>query len=380
MKITFQLLHKYTEHPLKIIGNALHLTLQDDLLIEIDLRTALDFLIINLHSRLNTGNWLTKFEMDLDPTQYDLTKYEDFIEGFKNRLKAIQGYERLLKYGDELRVEEYIKFYREIADLEMKIREVFSYIFYNKYDSNGNDLFEEFDARTVGSEEPKPDDLEKRLENKFFYLNFSGYLKFERPKEVVAKELIPLIQLKESYEELRTLLNSRGILIEHHLDFLQAVKNTLDPIEGVRNCIAHNRQIPNRTEANYEKAKEELLKHVDEFWNREFTTAEQPFEKTFVDEAPYERVDNLLSVSDWNDHNNEVVVHDHWSAGTPAHSFNNINDLKAFLVEQSNQTFNANLPADETEQQSYHLFYNGEELVNKVIRKYTKELVLMNWL
>lgn len=269
MKVSFQILHNYQDNPLKIIGNALHLTLQDDLLIQIDLRTAMDFVSLTLNKPLQTGVNFTSFEIDVDTTQYDFSKYDDFLEGFKNRLKATEGFHKLLKYVDEIRADQYVRYYLELSELEMKMREVFSYIFYNRYSITGNDLFEEFDAKTAAVEEPKPDDLDKRLENKFFYLTFSGYLKFEKPKDVLVRELIPLIQTKEEYEQLRAHLNSRGITLEHHVDFLQAVKATLDPIESVRNCIAHNRQIPNRTEANYTRARAELLRFIQEFWTRE---------------------------------------------------------------------------------------------------------------
>ena len=52
-------------------------------------------------------------------------------------------------------------------------------------------MFEEFDVRLTGNQEPKPEELEKRLENKFFYLTFNGYLKFEKTKDIQVKELIP---------------------------------------------------------------------------------------------------------------------------------------------------------------------------------------------
>lgn len=380
MKVSFQILHNYQDNPLKIIGNALHLTIQDDLLIQIDLRIAMDFISLTLNKSLQTGVNFASFEIDVDTAQYDFTNYEIFLEGFKTRLKATDGFHKLLKYVDEIRADQYVRYYLELAELEMKMREVFSFIFYNKYSVTGNDLFEEFDAKPAGVEEPKPDELEKRLENKFFYLTFSGYLKFEKPKDVLIKELIPLIQIKEQYEQLRAHLNSRGIIVEHHVDFLQAVKATLDPIENVRNCIAHNRQIPNRTDANYSRARTELLRFIQEFWTREIQEAEQPFEPNFTDQSPFERIDNLLSVSDWKEYNGEVVVHDHWSAGTPSFTFTNLQDLKAFLIEQSNNAFNASLPADENEQQSYLLFYNGEGLVNKVLRKYAKELIILNWM
>lgn len=380
MKISFQIIHDFKSATLKTIANALHLTLRDDLLLEINLRTAIDFVTLKFDTNLKTENNLCAFELNIDTTIYDLSKYEDFIEGFKERLKATEGFVKLLKYVDEIRTEEYVKYYKELAELEMRMREVFSYIFYNKYNVNGNDLFEEFDAKTAGIDEPKPDDLDKRLENKFFYLPFSGYLKFEKPKDVQVRELMPLIQSTEEYEQLRTHLNSRGIIKEQHIAFLQAVKTSLEPIENVRNCIAHNRQIPNRTEANYEKAKKELLKFIEDFWKSEISEIELQNEISFAEEFSFERVDNLLSVSDWNEYNNEVVVHDHWATGTPAYPFNDLDSLREFLEDEADNTANANFPSNADDREAYEQVYDSKRVVDKALNKYKKELIILSWI
>lgn len=377
MKVSFQILHNYQADPLKIIGNALHLTMQDDLLIQFDLRTAMDFISIVLTKPLQSGAIFTSFVLDIETDQYNISKYEDLLESFKNRLKASDGFHKLLKYVDEFRAVQYMNYYFELGELEMKIREVFSYIFYNKYSITSNDLFEEFDAKTVGSEDP--DELDRRLENKFFYLTFNGYLRFEKPKDVPVRELIPLIQAKEQFEELRAHLNSRGITVEHHVDFLQAVKTILDPIESVRNCIAHNRQIPNLTDANYTKAKTELLRFISEFWAREIQEAEQQYEINFAEQLAFERLDNLLSVSDFKEYANEVVVHDHWVAGTPAYTFNALADLRQFLLDEAQSVSDAVFPSNKDERVLYEQVYNNEQLVDKVLRKYLKELIILNW-
>jgi hypothetical protein len=380
MKVSFQILHNYQSNPLKVIGNALHLTMQDDLLIQIDLRSAMDFVSLTLNKSLDNGVNFTSFEIDVDTAQYDFSRYDDFLEGLKARLKAVDGFHKLLKYVDEIRTDQYIRYYLELAELEMKMREVFSCIFYNKYNVTSNDLFEEFEVKTAGFEEPKPADLDQRLENKFFYLTFNGYLKFEKPKDVQVKELIPLIQTKEQYEELRAHLNSRGIIVEYHLDFLQAVKATLDPIENVRNCIAHNRQIPNRTEANYARARAELLRFNQEFWAREVQESEQANEINFAEQFAFDRLTNLLSVSDFKEYTNEVTVHDFWTAGEPSYSFNSLPALRAFLLQQAEAASSAGFPTNADDRQTYEQAYNNEKLVDKVFNRYAKELIILNWI
>lgn len=73
MKISFQIIHNYQADPLKTIGNALHLTMQDDLYIELDLRTALEFIKINFNKTLNSGEHICYFEIEINTTIYDLS-------------------------------------------------------------------------------------------------------------------------------------------------------------------------------------------------------------------------------------------------------------------------------------------------------------------
>jgi hypothetical protein len=240
MKISFQIIHNYQAEPLKIIGNALHLAMQDDLYIEIDLRTALYFLKINVNKTLNSSEKLCYFEIEIDTAIYDLSKYDEFIEGLVSRLKNEEGFIRLIKYTDEIRISDYLNYYKEISDIEMKIREVFSFIFYNKYKAIEVDNLEEYEVK-YPAEKPTIKEFDDRNENPFFYFTFTGYYQFDKPKEVPVKEIIPLIQSNEQYDSLRNYLNLRGILEERHIDFLKKIREKLSSIENIRNCIAHNR-------------------------------------------------------------------------------------------------------------------------------------------
>lgn len=379
MKISIQILHDFTDDTLKVICQALHLTLQDDLLLEIDLRTVLEFVTIKLETKLKTENQLCFFELNIDTTIYDLSRYEDFVEGFKNKLKGKEGFVKLLIYIDEIRTEKYLTYYKEISELEMNIREVFSFIFYNKYITDNFDLLEDYEIKWPG-DRPKEAELEIRNENPFFYLTFNGYYQFERPKEVAVKDIVPLIQTSEQYDHLRTYLNGRGIKNERHIDFLQKVKEKLDSIEKVRNCIAHNRAIPTKAEANYIKTKDELVRFIEDFWKFEIEEVEQVNEISFTEEYSYERINDLLSVAEWNEYNNEVVIHDNLATGTSSHIFNSLDGLKEYLIVEADGAAQANFPSNEDDRATYKQLYNGSSLVDKVLRNYKKELIILNWL
>ncbi|MBD3583919.1 hypothetical protein [Flavobacterium selenitireducens] len=383
MKISFQIVHNYQAEPLKVIGNALHLTLQDDLYIEIDLRTTLYFLKINLNRILTSNERLLYFDIEIDTSAYDLTKYDEFIEGFISRLKSEVGFIRAVKFIDEIRSLDYLSYYKEIAEIEMKIREIFSFIFYNKYKAIEVDSLEEYEVK-YPAEKPTNKEFEDRNENPFFYFTFTGYYQFDKPKEVPIKDIIPLIQTNEQYEELRNYLNLRGILEERHIDFLKKIREKLSSIESVRNCIAHNRAIPNRAVANYDKTKPEILNFIEDFWIEE-TRIEQELieienEINFAEQYSYDKINDLLSVAEWNEYNNEVVLHDFWQADTPSAAFNTLTDLKTHLLDISDDTAAANFPSNEEDRGTYEQLYNGKRLVDKALNEYKKELIILGWI
>lgn len=379
MRITFQILHTYQNDLLKVIGKSLHLTLQDDLYNQINLETTLDFISIKLNKSLQSGEQLCYFQVEIDETIYDLSKYEEFIEGFANRLKQENGFFKLVKYADDLRLETYKNIYLEIADIEMKIREVFSYIFYSKYDDKNQDIFEEFEVQIVNKEDVRNEELVRRLENKFFYLTFKQYLKFDTPKDIPTKEVLPLIMNNQTYDLLREYVSSRGIIEERHLSFLRNVSRLLDPIENVRNCIAHNRKIPINQLENYPNAKREILTFIDNFWQEEIEELTTENEINFAEQYSYDRLKELLDVAEWQDYNNAVVLHDSLQTGTPSITFNSLVDFKAHLLDIANDTATANFPSSDDDRETYERLYNGEVLVNKVLTEYKRQLIVMDW-
>lgn len=380
MRITFQILHTYQNDLLKVIGKSLHLTLQDDLYNQINLETTLDFITIKLNKNLQSGEQLCYFQVEIDETIYDLSKYEEFIEGFANRLKQENGFFKLIKYVDDLRLETYKNIYLEIADIEMRIREVFSYIFYSKYDDKNQDIFEEFEVQIVNKEDVRSEELVRRLENKFFYLTFKQYLKFDTPKDIPQKEVLPLIMNNQTYDLLREYVSSRGIIEQRHLAFLRNVSRLLDPIENVRNCIAHNRKIPINQLDNYPNAKREILAFIDNFWQEEIEELTAENEITFAEQFSYDRLKELLDVAEWQDYNNAVVLHDFWQTGTPSTTLNSLTDLKAHLLDIANDTATANFPSGDDDRETYERLYNGEVLVNKVLTEYKRQLIVMDWI
>ena len=154
---------------------------------------------------------------------------------------------------------------KEIFALEMKLRRVLSIIYLNAYQGQDpfNLLREEkvktMDRQTQGQ-------MENATENQFFHLNFKQYINLnQRPKpKLTDMDILELIRNTEEYDAFRAEI--LRIPVEHKEDaeFLASLKNLMDPIERMRNCVAHNRRPTQRITENYPTARLALEKHLDE--------------------------------------------------------------------------------------------------------------------
>jgi len=54
--------------------------------------------------------------------------------------------------------------------------------------------------------------------------------------------------------------------------------------------------------------------------------------------------------------------------------------LRAFLTAQAQRTSQANFPAEPEERERHEAAYNNEIVVDKALRKYSKNLIIMNWI
>jgi hypothetical protein len=159
---------------------------------------------------------------------------------------------------------------KEIFDLEMKLREVISFIFLDTYKKDFYNLLKDIDLKTQprnGNNRSDEEYFKKHFENEFFFLRFSDYIRLNNLKEFKKSDLIEMIINSNKYDDLKQKLQNRGIVKEKYQDFLAGIKQNLDPIEKMRNCIAHNRSSTETVVNNYIKAKENLEQDISEFWD-----------------------------------------------------------------------------------------------------------------
>ena len=73
------------------------------------------------------------------------------------------------------------------------------------------------------------------------------------------------IRNTEEYKTLRAEILRVPIEHEEDAEFIASLKGLMDPIERMRNCVAHNRRPTQRITDNYPTARLDLEKHLDEY-------------------------------------------------------------------------------------------------------------------
>ena len=163
-------------------------------------------------------------------------RMEALIRGFSNSVanSIEEGIEHLLKLNDPQLQSTLRDYGKEIFEIEMKLREALSLIFIDTYGENFYDLLKHPNL----PRECTPDRMRRHHENQFFFLLFRHY---------------------------KQIHDRNPITEERYINFLDSLRDIVEPIEKLRNCVAHNRSIPADVINNYKEAKGPLLNKINEF-------------------------------------------------------------------------------------------------------------------
>ncbi len=223
---------------------------------------------LNYVKKLSNHRYLVGFDIILDNSvSFEIIKF--FCESFDEDDKC----EFLIKFSDQQLFESLQNYYKEIFDIEMKLREILSFIFISTYE-NDCYTFLEFQKQKVTpiygkkvSEVDIPAFLKSKYQNEFFYLTFNQYRQLKLPDIVKSETLINLLADSKSFEDLKENINNLGAMKSEkndYLAFLNRISENLESIESVRNCVAHNREPTDDELDNYNMAKEKLEKELGE--------------------------------------------------------------------------------------------------------------------
>ncbi len=190
------------------------------------------------------GRWTCGFSITFDSAEEQM---EDLINNFSEFVADCtadctdERIKHLLKLNDPQLQRTLRDYGKEIFEIEMKLREALSLIFIDTY---GKDFYDFLNETNIDPVTPPPRRTAKLMnesyENEFFHLVFRQYKKLNDCNPIIGKQ---------------------------YIDFLASLENQVEWIEQLRNCVAHNRSIPEDIIANYETEKTTLLKEIDNFLN-----------------------------------------------------------------------------------------------------------------
>lgn len=224
---------------------------------------------IKYQKQIDEYKFLIGFEVIFDIIGEEI---DSVINDFGDNLKDSENISLVLKFYDESSFTVLSQLYQMLYSLEMRLREVISLIFIDTYKSGYYNLLREFDLNPKydgrnnirKDESQRSDFLGKRFENEFFFLLFNEYTKLSRPKNLQQDELYLITEISTNFEEFKNNILKRGITTTDYINFIENIKPVMDEIHRIRNCVAHNRSLPEDDQRNYQTYFDKLNGHIDE--------------------------------------------------------------------------------------------------------------------
>lgn len=377
MKVDFLIFHYATENLMELLKDSLSQAYEDnydeppefeELLQFIDIRYSKKHVRPSEESESGETCSICGFSVDFDAEDEDMA--ENLVKAFCEDLAGSDEFiKHILKLNDPYLRKINQKYADEIFEIEMKLREAISLIFLDTYGDNFYNLLTEVNVKPL-EKDLKTEQMQLRWENEFFYLLLSDYIKLnERKQPNRTKDLIQLIGHVEDYEAFKNMLTSKPIRNEEYKDFLASLQTHVGPIEKLRNCVAHNRTIPQKVINNYETAKEPLLRSIDNLLG-EF----EEVHGLFWEEEACDDVREALECATWNfvDGTVEISMDDCDRSQT----CNSYDELVKALEEIANNTAFLYMPFDEGEP-VYD--YDPYSAVESVLPDYEEQLTELGW-
>lgn len=195
----------------------------------------------------------------------ELIEPNEAIQAIVTALKG-NNERHVLKFYDDVMLKENLHYYQEIYTLEMRLRQALSLIYLSVCDDKYYDLLRDDQIQIASKDKPKETDLALAVENEFFHLLFSQYVQLnQRRRPTNVADILTLINDMQTYETFRDEITRQPVQDETDGGFLASLKELLDSIEKLRNCVAHNRSSSQRLRGNYIQAKSKLLESLDMF-------------------------------------------------------------------------------------------------------------------
>lgn len=197
------------------------------------------------------------------------------VFSFLQSLENSNGVVSITKMNDSILQEMALGYYKQIAELEMDMRNVLTYIITYSSKTINDDFFKSFGINK--SEKLDVKNIKDNYENGLFYIYFNHYSSFTQPQKLKAEKIAELLQEPNisSFEQLKTKLQDRGLKEDRHIDFIASIKEKLNPIEKMRNAIMHIRNISDKAIQDFTMATQDngtnkgIKTLISDFWINE---------------------------------------------------------------------------------------------------------------
>ena len=267
----------------------------------------------------------------------ETTSAKAVVQEFASELPDTPPIFHAVKFEDPLLRDELAKRAEEIFALEMKLRRVLSLIYLHAYQSEEPfKLLCDETVKPIGN--PKPKRMKEAGENQFFHLTFGNYaILNQRPKYKVEdlRETLRDVDTYDKFLEFRNEFDRTPI--EHEVDagLLAGLKERMGAIEGMRNCVAHNRRPGTRLTDNYDNALPRLHELLDNYlfrWEL-YSKEEMPW-----DRAAREAVEHQMETAIW-ETNTETILFGPYGDNRDYETISNLEELKRYLREVAVSAF-----------------------------------------
>jgi len=220
---------------------------------------------IDVHG-VEFGRTILGFQLNLPD---ETVSAETVIIDFYSALADTHPIVHIVKFEDPLILQKNSSYAVELYHLEMKLRRVLSIVYLNSYSDDFYLLLRDDACQPMKKEAPTEDQMKKGAENQFFHLTFGQYVGLNNRKlPANVTEIIEHLRESDTFESFKNELERTPVEDEADQQLLASLKDKLDPIEKLRNCVAHNRMVPERLAQDYATAKPALETELDNYLQR----------------------------------------------------------------------------------------------------------------
>ena len=211
-----------------------------------------------------TGNFvLIGFAVELpDETVSMGTVIDAFVESLPTTPPIFHA----VKFEDPLLREELAQRAAEVFELEMKLRRVLTIIYLYSYQRGDPfELLRDESEQPTARDKPTSEQMRAASENQFFHLTFGQYINLNNRQTIGLSKILEMVQTSEHYQALQAEILRSPVQDEGDVDLLADLKTLMNAIDGMRNCVAHNRRPSRRITDNYPNARDRLDERLNEY-------------------------------------------------------------------------------------------------------------------